>query len=88
MLPFLDKKKDLGVIIARLGKRDLDDTRPEVSGPDEEPIDPMLEMAAEEVLRALDDRSPSRLARALKSAFEFCDSQPHEEGPHIEGDEI
>jgi hypothetical protein len=47
----------------------------------------MAEMAvldcSMDILRAIHEKDPKALASALKDVFEILDSQPHEEGPHI-----
>lgn len=42
----------------------------------------MLESAAEDLISAVHSKDVKAVASALKAAFEMCDSQPHEEGPH------
>lgn len=39
---------------------------------------------AHEILQAVKANSPERLAEALKDIFNILDSEPHEEGEHIE----
>lgn len=85
MLPFLEPKKMTSVIIARRGKPDLE-TAPEVDM-SQDKMDPAMKAAAEDVMRAIEGKSVHDLARALQSAFEICDSMPHEEGPHFEEEE-
>lgn len=41
-----------------------------------------MEMAAEDLCDAVHAKDYKRVAEALKAAFEICDSQPHDEGPH------
>jgi len=43
-----------------------------------------LVSAAEDLLRAIATKDATAVAQALQSAFEICDSQPHEEGEHTE----
>ncbi len=40
--------------------------------------------AAEDLIAAIANKDASAVADALYAAFEYCDEQPHEEGPHIE----
>lgn len=80
MLPFLDKKKTVSAVIARRGKPALE-VKSEVSAPDSEG-DPALESAAEDILRAIEEKSVLGLAQALKAAFQICDAEPHHEGEH------
>lgn len=85
MLPFLDRKKAVGVIIARRGKDDLHDVKAEVVAPHDDSQDPAMHAAAEDVLRAIDQRSVLKLASALKNAFQIADRDTtDEEQPHIE----
>jgi len=41
-----------------------------------------LEMAMEDFLRAMNAKDSKAMAVAIKDAFDICDAQPHEEGPH------
>lgn len=76
MLPFLEPKKISSVIIARRGKPDLE-TSPEVDM-GEDKVDPGLKEAAEDMMRAFESKSVIDLAKALKSAYEICDSYPED----------
>lgn len=42
----------------------------------------MLESAAEDLISAVHSKDVKAVCAALRAAFEICDSQPHEEGPH------
>jgi hypothetical protein len=42
----------------------------------------ILQALAQDIIDASKSGSASDLARALKSFFLQCDSEPHEEGPH------
>jgi len=42
----------------------------------------MLESAAEDLIAAVHSKNVKAVASALKAAFEMCELQPHEEGPH------
>lgn len=83
MLPFLAPKKMVSVIVSQRGKNDLHDVNSEVEAPGSD-MDPGLQEAAEDMLRAIDTRSPMDLAKALKAAFEICDSYEDEEGENLE----
>jgi len=85
MLPMFEPKKVVSVISARRGKPDVE-VSAEVEAPGSE-IDPGLKEAAEDMLRAFQDKSVLGMAMALKAAFECCDAAPHVEGEHIEGEE-
>ena len=82
MLPFMDKKRIAGIIISRKGKPDIEASA-EVMAPEGD-IAPELREAAMDMISALESKSPVALAKALKAAFEICDSYPHEEGEHLE----
>lgn len=51
--------------------------------PDEgsEEFDP-LESAAEDLISAIHRKDIKAATEAIRAAFELCDSEPHEEGPH------
>lgn len=83
MLPFLDQKKIGGLIIARKGKSDIHDAAAEVEH-SEGGMDPALKEAAEDVLRAVEQKSVLDLAKALDAFFEIRDAMPHVEGEHEE----
>lgn len=78
MLPFLEPKKMSSVISAKRGKVGLEEA-PEVLAPGSE-LDPGLQEAAQDIMRAIEAKSSIDLAKAIKAAFEICDSAPHEEG--------
>lgn len=77
LLPFLkNKRKETGVIVQQ---RSPDEPKDEMEGDDSG-----LHAAAQDILRAISDNDAEHLALAIRAAFEICDSQPHEEGPHLE----
>lgn len=86
MLPFLEPKKTVSVIMSRRGKSPDVEVNPEVEAPDSE-IDSNLKAAAEDMLRALESKSVIDLAKSLKAAFEICDASPHAEGEHTNEEE-
>jgi len=53
--------------------------------PDNEPEYDSLESAAEDLKQALEKGDVKAIAMALRSAFDLCDSEPHEEGLHTNG---
>lgn len=73
MLPFLKKSKESSASapVESIERK-----------PDEDkPYDALL-VAAEDMISAFKADSPKDLAAAIRAAFELCDSEPHEEGPH------
>lgn len=82
MLPFLAPKKIASVIMAK--------TKPEGGVEDErheDEQDPGLMSAAEDLISAVHAKDAAAVAEALEAAFEILDSQPHEEGEHLEEEE-
>lgn len=73
-LPFLDPKKiAMSVVATKMKKSGGVEVKPEVEAPDSE-MDPGLKAAAEDILKAVQDKSVMDLAKALKAAFMVCDS--------------
>lgn len=72
MLPFLDKKKTVSVIMSKRGKNPDIEVNSEVEAPESD-LDPSLKMAAEDILRAIETKSVIDLAKALKSAYGACE---------------
>ena len=81
MLPQI-RKRNLATII--LAKRKPDGSI------EEKPEDPKasegLASAFSDVVKAIHAGDMDAGASALKSFFEICDSQPHEEGEHLDGE--
>lgn len=76
MLPFLNKSKEASVSMPPDSiKRKSDDE-------DGEQEYDSLHSAAEDLIHAVHSKDVAAVAMAIKAAFEICDSQPHEEGPH------
>ncbi len=73
MLPFLKHNQEAST---------SEPVEPVKRKPDEDADYDMLESAAEDLKQALDEGNVKAIASALRAAFELCDSQPHEEGPH------
>lgn len=86
MLPFLNPRKTVSVIVAKRGKPPGTEVAPEVEAPDHE-LDGSLKSAMEEFLQAVDSRSVIDMASAFKKAFEACEAEPHEEAEHNETEE-
>lgn len=80
LLPFLKNKQknQTGVIVQERAP----DAPAEDSGDDS-----ALHAAAQDILRAISDNDYQHLALAIRAAFDICDSQPHEEGPHLNEEE-
>lgn len=57
-----------------------------VQGPDGSPGDgaEALHAIAEELIEAIHAKDAAGVASCLKAAFQECESEPHEEGPHEE----
>ncbi len=85
MLPFLSPKSVASVISSRKGKHPDMEVKIEHEAAGGE-IDPELKTAAEDVLRAIENKSVVDLANALEAIFHIADKEPHEEGEHIEGE--
>lgn len=84
-LPFLKKNKISNSIAERVtekGFKRIDADEPESYSMED------LEACATDIIDAILLKDTKKLAMALKSAFEICDSQPHVEGEHIEQEEI
>ena len=81
MLPFLQPKKQAGVIIAkRVGEK----TEPLN---EEGEHDPGLMAAAEDLISAVHSKDSTAVAGALKAAFECCEACPSQDMEPF-GDEI
>jgi len=73
MLPFQKKKEASVSAPVEVIKRESDE-------PEEYDY---LESCGHDLLSAVEAKDPKGIAVALRAAFEICDSQPHEEGPHV-----
>ena len=78
MLPFMQKKPVAGLIVAQ---RKPDGTHEESHSEGNE--DQGLEACAVDLIRAIHSKDSKAAAAAMRAAFEICDSEPHEEGPHL-----
>ncbi len=70
MLPFLKKQQDASVSMP------IESVQRE---PDEDKEYDSLHSAAEDLMHALGSKDIGAIADALRSAFEICESYPHEE---------
>lgn len=77
MLPFLKTRKLDSIVIAK--------QKPEGSINEDMPNDG-LQAAMQDLHRAMKEGDYTAMARAIQSAFEICESEPHAEDPH-EGEE-
>lgn len=74
MLPFLKNKKEASV---------AGDDDHVMRKPDQEAEYDSLHSAAEDLIKAIESKDIKSVAEALRAAFDLCDSEPHEEGPHV-----
>lgn len=72
MLPFLKNQKEAS-------GGDGGDQASIKRKPDEDADFDSLEVAAEEILFAIEKKDSKALATAFRAAFDMCESQPHEE---------
>lgn len=80
MLPFLKKTHEAGVSMP---------VDPVKRSPDEEGDYDALESAVQDLFDAFEKKDIQAGCEALRAAFELCDMEPHEEGPHLHAaDEI
>jgi hypothetical protein len=77
MLPFLKNKLEASVT------EDPDHIKRD---PDEEQEYDAIDSASEDLCKAIHSKDIKGISEALKAAFELCDSEPHIEGEHIDGD--
>ena len=79
MIPFLKKQRG-GIAGISTEYRKPDETTKEKSAADEEPG---LKACAADLMRAVSNGDEIGVAKAIRAAFEILDSEPHEEGEHI-----
>ena len=83
-LPFLNKKKQVsgsGIVTEYRGPDEAEEAPEPYNESD-------LKDCAAALMHYIQANDAEGVARALKEAFELCDSAPHEEGPHTnEGEE-
>jgi hypothetical protein len=80
LLPFLKRTKEgsASMPVDHI-KRDADE--------DKEPNMDSMEVCAQELCDAVHAKDVKAIAAALRAAFELCDLEPHEEGPHTNEEE-
>lgn len=79
MLPFLKKVKPQTGLIVRERQSDGNSNESGMEGDE----DQGLSMAAEDLVRCIHAKDAPGVASALRAAFDILDSQPHNEGPHL-----
>jgi hypothetical protein len=85
-LPFLRKKNDAGIAGVMVQHRSPD-AEGEGHKDQEDQPEAGLRACAKDLMDAISSGDEGRVASALRAAFEICDSEPHEEGPHTNEDE-
>lgn len=87
MLPFLKQKKSGAAIVTNYNssgfkkEQEPEENQGSSSASDAEAG---LLACAQDLIKALEKKDSLAVASALKSAFEICDSQPHQEGEHVD----
>ena len=79
MLMKSDKKGMAAVILGKLGKKDESPEAPKMSedgAPEDDSI--ALKTAGEELLSAIEGKSPMAVIEAIKSILELCEQEPEE----------
>lgn len=81
MLPFLKKRQQIGLIVQR--------RTPDVDKQEEESEeDHAVRAAASDLIDAITAKDVKATAEALLAAFQIMELYPHEEGEHIDLEEI
>lgn len=73
MLPFLKSKQDVS---------GASDSSPIIREHDDDSNFDAVELVVEDMHQALQSKNYKAAAKALRSAYQILDSEPHEEGPH------
>lgn len=79
MLPFLKKSKTQSAGISMEYRKPDEDQKSSTDMLD----DSALEACADDLMRAVSSGDKKSAARALRAAFQILDSEPHEEGEHL-----
>lgn len=85
-LPFLRKKNDAGIAGVMVQHRSPDNDGEEHKDQEYQP-EAGLRACAKDLMDAINSGDHSKVAQALRAAFEILDSEPHVEGEHIEDKE-
>lgn len=75
------KKKPASIIVASMGKSAV--KAPETADGAMKDSDMAMEAAGEELLAAIESKSPKAVMEALKAAYDLCESQ-EDEAPSME----
>lgn len=78
-LPWLTEHKSSGISI--------DVRKPDENSAKGNSDEDGLKAAAKDLRDAIESKDDSRIASALRAAFEILDSEPHSEGPHTNEDD-
>ncbi len=78
MLPFLRPRHQVGLIVSKMSPEGQ--TESNIEGHK----DAGLEAAATDLMRAFEAKDSKKIASALRAAFQILDSEPHEEGSHLD----
>lgn len=84
-----NKKKMATIIVSKLGKKEESEAPAPQKGGVEQDDSVGMEACAEELLSAIESKSPKGIAAALKSAWEMMEAQEDEgeDEPKQEGEE-
>lgn len=83
MLPFLKKNKEASVSVSA-----MPDVIVRESDHEEEHHDDMLHAIGQELIDALHKKDVGSVIECLRAAFYILDAEPHEEGEHLEHEEM
>lgn len=83
MLPFLRRKHQGASVIVkhRHPGGNIDELQ------DNEPSADPLDSVASDLLQAFENKDKNLIAQALRNAFDILESEPHNEGPHLNEEE-
>jgi hypothetical protein len=78
MLMMGNKEKAVGIILKGMGGKDAAASAPQPAQTEND-YDEGKKMAAQDVLNAIEEKNPERLARALKAVFQMCQMEPEDD---------